>query len=620
LALKSLFLVRYQSIRGSRMKLVVGTTSALLISALVLVMYSTSFGAGFFAEDYKALDLLIRSTPSEYLTFFFNPSLPAGWYRPLQGVQYGVEYLLFGTFAPPYHIVQVLLHLGNCLFLFGLVRYVTKKLWVGLTVAAIYAGLPQVSPGVFWVAVSDPQVSFFYLLAIVFWIRYLSSQRIVYYVLAVLAFVLTLLSKELGVTLPVAFLLVDRWLVGKLISPSRIVRRYVPLFLVLLPYIWYFVQRGRGYLSGQYAGPYAGLGVGPHILSNLLYYLTNLAFPWGAEGWTALAALAAVLLCLIYLIFIRRDRGVAFIGSMALLTVLPVLPLPFNGSRYLYLPVMASAILFALLLDQLSRVLIRFRWVPLATTVLVGLILVADAASVAEAADGFVAFARQSRTPVRSILQQHAAFAPDTYLYFINNSIPTGFLSGMFAVRYGSNAIVKGTDIPETAELHKHQSAYVYYFEDQNRAAEHMVEQVPAVSVGPPLPVEFSMPIRLEGYEVVRSNLKRGDAVIVLLYWKAKARIDKSYTVFVHLVSSRGETIAGADNVPRGGQSPTNIWNPNSLIVDWSVIMIGADVPAGTYRLEIGLYDAATSERLLLVDDRGAPYADKVVIEPFRVE
>jgi hypothetical protein len=120
----------------------------------------------------------------------------------------------------------------------------------------------------------------------------------------------------------------------------------------------------------------------------------------------------------------------------------------------------------------------------------------------------------------------------------------------------------------------------------------------------------------LEGFELTSDSLKRGDAFVLLLYWKATTQVSKDYTVFVHLVDRNEKIVAGYDSQPRQGKFPTTFWKPKQLVIDPIVYIIPTDIPAGTYKLEIGLYDLATLERLLIVDPLGQPIADQVVIEP----
>jgi len=81
------------------------------------------------------------------------------------------------------------------------------------------------------------------------------------------------------------------------------------------------------------------------------------------------------------------------------------------------------------------------------------------------------------------------------------------------------------------------------------------------------------------------------------------------------------EATEGYDSQPHGGQAPTSLWQAGALMIDSIAFPIATHIPNGTdYRLGIGLYDATTMERLLLVDEHGTPFADQVVIAPIRIE
>jgi hypothetical protein len=81
-----------------------------------------------------------------------------------------------------------------------------------------------------------------------------------------------------------------------------------------------------------------------------------------------------------------------------------------------------------------------------------------------------------------------------------------------------------------------------------------------------------------------------GEAVTLILYWRAEAALDKNYTVFTHLLDAADTVIVNADHAP---PKPTQGWAPTEIIADTVTLTLPADLPAGDYRLEVGLYDAA---------------------------
>jgi uncharacterized membrane protein len=111
----------------------------------------------------------------------------------------------------------------------------------------------------------------------------------------------------------------------------------------------------------------------------------------------------------------------------------------------------------------------------------------------------------------------------------------------------------------------------------------------------------FGEAIHLVGYDLPATRLRAGESVPITLYWRADRAIEKSHTVFVHI---RGEQFNPKQNNPLWGQvdrapsPPTNAWLPNEIVPDAYRVPIDASAPAGEYKIEIGLYDAATGARL----------------------
>ena len=81
--------------------------------------------------------------------------------------------------------------------------------------------------------------------------------------------------------------------------------------------------------------------------------------------------------------------------------------------------------------------------------------------------------------------------------------------------------------------------------------------------------------------------------------WEALAPDANNYSVFVHLASEDGLTIAQADTMPGGGLLPTSRWTPGQTHAEHYAVTI----PATAYtpdrgRWAIGLYDHRTGTRL----------------------
>jgi hypothetical protein len=116
------------------------------------------------------------------------------------------------------------------------------------------------------------------------------------------------------------------------------------------------------------------------------------------------------------------------------------------------------------------------------------------------------------------------------------------------------------------------------------------------------------------GYDLRARAVPPGGIVSLNLYWQALDRIDRSYTVFVHLLGPNGMLYGQQDNLPGQGASPTTSWVPGEYVTDQYDIQIKPETLPGEYRLEIGIYDATTFTRLA-ISTNGQSQSDHIVLD-----
>ena len=122
--------------------------------------------------------------------------------------------------------------------------------------------------------------------------------------------------------------------------------------------------------------------------------------------------------------------------------------------------------------------------------------------------------------------------------------------------------------------------------------------------------------ITLVGYEVV-STTAPGTTLEVTLYWEASQRLDDSsdiYFVFVHLLDAEGNLVAQHDGPPRSGYYPHQAWIPGEIVPDIHPLALDAQLPTGTYRLQVGMYRWPVLERLPAWSVEGATLPDGIVV------
>jgi hypothetical protein len=115
--------------------------------------------------------------------------------------------------------------------------------------------------------------------------------------------------------------------------------------------------------------------------------------------------------------------------------------------------------------------------------------------------------------------------------------------------------------------------------------------------------VQFGDTIRLVGYDGDASGAKRGQPLMLRFYWRASAVPADNYSLFIHLVPLDGDVpLAQADGAPANPGRPTLTWNDpgETLIGQPFALNIPADLPAGEYRLKVGLYNYESGARLLV--------------------
>lgn len=109
--------------------------------------------------------------------------------------------------------------------------------------------------------------------------------------------------------------------------------------------------------------------------------------------------------------------------------------------------------------------------------------------------------------------------------------------------------------------------------------------------------------ITLYGDGLSASVWEAGQSVPVRLFWEVESPVSTDYKVFAHLRNDENQTVAQADHQPFAGLLPTSAWPASEVIAETFWLSLPADLPAGTYRLLVGLYQPDTGERLPVVND-----------------
>ncbi|HKO96203.1 MAG TPA: hypothetical protein VJU86_04385 [Pyrinomonadaceae bacterium] len=351
---------------------------------VVFICYANSLGNEFVFDDLLlvAENQSIRTLNSQ---LFLN-------YRALRDISYALDYALWGGRPFGFHLTNILLHAGNVLLVFALVRRLSKDLISATITALIFAVHPIQTDAVTYISGRrDLLFSFFYLLAFHTYITYFrtkwSARSAIYLALFLVLWAFSLMSKEMAVSLP---LLIFVWQYCETWDDEREWRKQVlsnalktfmrdKLFWLLmtlggLSFTAYWVIKGASSKATLGTLDYWGGSFYLNFLTVVRvhgWYLKQLVFPTpiaqylGAFevstsifDWSFVLAFFVVgaVLASAFLL-LKRDRLMAF-GILSYFTMLsPVSQIiPHHellADHYLYLPMMSFGLVVALLVRRI---------------------------------------------------------------------------------------------------------------------------------------------------------------------------------------------------------------------------------------------------------------------------
>ncbi len=303
-------------------------------------------------------------------------------WHPLTTISHMVDCQLFGLDPRGHHLVSVLLHIAASLLLFEVLTRATAAPWRAAFVAGLFAIHPLRAESVAWIAErKDVLSAFFFMLALgayIFYARQPSTRR---YLLATVLLGFGLMAKPMLVTLPLLFLLLDYWPLGRFGKIASNDRETGPVALrLLLEKIPMLALAGGSAIATLLAQRYtigycAALPLywrAGNSLCSLFIYIrqmfwpANLApfYPYPAHpiSWWVFGLLLAALVALTILaVVLRRTHPWIFVGWFwYLISLVPVIGLVQVGlqahaDRYTYLPQIGLYLIVAWEAAQIAR-------------------------------------------------------------------------------------------------------------------------------------------------------------------------------------------------------------------------------------------------------------------------
>ncbi len=101
-----------------------------------------------------------------------------------------------------------------------------------------------------------------------------------------------------------------------------------------------------------------------------------------------------------------------------------------------------------------------------------------------------------------------------------------------------------------------------------------------------------------------------GRTIQLTLIWDSLQSAQPTDTIFVHLYNAGGELVGQGDGDSLNGLLPPSAWRPGNEIEDRRTVVSASTLPAGEYRITVGIYDRAGGERYPAFAAGGAPAPD----------
>lgn len=191
--------------------------SSLLIFITCLVNYWPTLKTGFLLDDFLHVNYCAQAHAGQWGSYLGN--FTGNWggsdlmvsYRPIISLSIFIDFLLYRTNPGGYHLTNILIFAGCAILVSFLTLELTKHAAPRLaSTLALFAGLlfsvyPLHVETVAWIIGRvDSVATFFYLASLLFYLRFFQHREKKFRFLSLITFVLSLASKEIAVSLPLA--------------------------------------------------------------------------------------------------------------------------------------------------------------------------------------------------------------------------------------------------------------------------------------------------------------------------------------------------------------------------------------------------------------------------------
>ncbi|MCD4761085.1 hypothetical protein K8R42_04265 [bacterium] len=326
----------------------------LIFLLLTLIAYYKIINNFFLADDWHWLSIAKNMDWSWniWLTNYEGTKF-GGSYSPLLVIIYKILWPIFGLKYYLWHLLTIILHASNGFLvyllakrIFSLVKLEHVRKWAILT-GVLFLFWPIHTETIAWLAAwPHPWTLLFYLLSLIFYFNFRQTNSKVYLWLSLGFFAITLLIKEIAISLPFIILLWEIYFAKQKKQKLFTFLYYFPILILglILRYyaigilFGYYGQSNLQFALHKYIGNLAG------FLNDLItagYLRTVFYKVWYYYPWPLAVITILVLAVYLFILFRKKLWFQMVLFASFLLVIAPVLPLcmhriTLGGERYLY--------------------------------------------------------------------------------------------------------------------------------------------------------------------------------------------------------------------------------------------------------------------------------------------
>lgn len=261
------------------------------ISVIVLLVMSpstTSMAKTFDDDMYLFENSFVKNpgfaTAWKFLSEVKTPSNVGigGYYQPLSLISLMIDYAIAGsdTNLRVFHTTSLVIHTLNVIILFLILYALFRRPYIAGITAVLFGIHPTVVETITWIGERKTTLAaFFGFLSILMYINYKQKENKGYLAGTFAFYILSLMAKPTGTTLPVALLLFDIWPLKKIISKKTLwssIKEKIPMFLISV------ISAIITYISQEKTASVTKPGVLEAIYKlcyNIVFYSLHAVFP-----------------------------------------------------------------------------------------------------------------------------------------------------------------------------------------------------------------------------------------------------------------------------------------------------------------------------------------------------